>query len=246
MKTEQILLEFRYKFVFLSEGRRTEILRNKRLEDIPELLENNIKQTREPESDPDAVIELLRKIVSSLTKSITTISDLELFKNIFGGTIPKDDVIKASSAYFLINQIICYHIITSKSPKYNNIDYENLQSVNDLNNYFLKIYQEEYDYKPIFGYNISSQFNDLRLLKQTIKVIYGLTIDKIEKDFLGKIFHQLIPLELRKLVASYYTIDDAAKILARLSIENYSDRVADFACGSGTLLKEAYLKKNPF
>jgi hypothetical protein len=52
-----------------------------------------------------------------------------------------------------------------------------------------------------------------------------------------------LPLELRKQVASYYTKADAGKILAELSIEKYDELVADFACGSGKLLKEVYLRK---
>lgn len=245
LSPELILSQFNYKYAFLSEGRRTVILRNKKLEEIPELLESNINQTREPESDPDAVVEMLRKNVTTLTKGITTVSNLDLFRNIFAGTLPNEDVIKSSSAYYLINQIICYRIISSKNPdKYEEIDYDNLTKVEDLNtNYFLKIFQEDYDYKPIFGHNLTTQFSDLNLIKKTIKIIYGLTIDRIEKDFLGKIFHQLIPLDLRKIVASYYTKDEAAKILAGLSVKKHSDKVADLACGSGTLLKEAYIRK---
>jgi len=36
---------------------------------------------------------------------------------------------------------------------------------------------------------------------------------------LGKVFHELIPFEVRKAVAAFYTNNEAAEILAQLAIE---------------------------
>ncbi|MFX1385228.1 MAG: N-6 DNA methylase, partial [Promethearchaeota archaeon] len=55
-----------------------------------------------------------------------------------------------------------------------------------------------------------------------------------------KIFHGLIPLKIRKKIAAFYTKNESALILAKLSINKWDDEILDLACGSGTLLTAAY------
>lgn len=83
----------------------------------------------------------------------------------------------------------------------------------------------------------------------------------LQHDLMGRIYHTLLFKELAKHLATYYTAITSARILATLALEapgaSWSDtdlsdieelqklRVADFACGSGTLLSAAHhqLKK---
>ena len=53
---------------------------------------------------------------------------------------------------------------------------------------------------------------------------------------LGKVFHNLIPLGLRKMVGAYFTNSQAGDLLALLAIRSKDAKVIDPACGSGTLL----------
>jgi len=60
---------------------------------------------------------------------------------------------------------------------------------------------------------------------------------------LGKVFHELIPFEVRKAVAAFYTNNEAAEILAQLAIDDPYAKVIDLAVGSGTLLVASHRRK---
>jgi hypothetical protein len=80
-------------------------------------------------------------------------------------------------------------------------------------------------------------------LNKIINAVSYLKIEQIKHDILGKIFHNLIPKELRKRLAAYYTSNEAAELLAELAVEKPDDIILDPACGSGTLLVSCYRKK---
>ena len=62
-------------------------------------------------------------------------------------------------------------------------------------------------------------------------------------DLTGRIYHSTLGKELAKAFATYYTGIPASELLAWIAVENWDDKVIDFACGSGTLLLAAYHKK---
>jgi len=80
-------------------------------------------------------------------------------------------------------------------------------------------------------------------IKAIFNVIKGLSPEKVGGDLLGTIFHDLVPFQVRKTVAAFYTNVLAAELLAWLSIDNHDCKVADFAVGSGGLLVAAYRRK---
>jgi len=80
-------------------------------------------------------------------------------------------------------------------------------------------------------------------IREVINAIKALSPEKVGGDLLGTIFHDLIPFEVRKKVAAFYTNVLAADLLAWLSIDNPDVKVADFAVGSGGLLVAAYRRK---
>jgi 23S rRNA G2445 N2-methylase RlmL len=61
--------------------------------------------------------------------------------------------------------------------------------------------------------------------------------------WLLRFFHDLIPFEVRKILAAFYTHPVAAEILADLTVGSWDEIVLDPACGSGTLLVSAYKRK---
>jgi len=80
-------------------------------------------------------------------------------------------------------------------------------------------------------------------VKKVIMTVKALAPEKIGHDVLGKVFHELIPFNIRKAVAAFYTNNEAAEILAQLAIEKPDAKVIDLAVGSGTLLVAAYRRK---
>jgi hypothetical protein len=81
------------------------------------------------------------------------------------------------------------------------------------------------------------------VVKKVVMVVKALAPEKIRHDLLGKVFHELIPFEVRKAVAAFYTNNEAAEILAQLAIDKPDAKVMDLAVGSGTLLVAAYRRK---
>ena len=74
-------------------------------------------------------------------------------------------------------------------------------------------------------------------------MITELRIDRYKHDILGPLFHELIPLAIRKRLAAYYTENSSADLLARLAVHNADDSILDLSCGSGTLLVACYNMK---
>jgi len=72
------------------------------------------------------------------------------------------------------------------------------------------------NYKMVFSYDVASLIPPrfLEEVKTIISVISGLGAQKVGGDFLGTIFHDLIPFDVRKNVAAFYTNVLAAELLA--------------------------------
>lgn len=146
-------------------------------------------------------------------------------------------------AYLLVNQLLFYHALSRFRPEFREIDPDVIKSPSDLNRYFRRVL--DINYKMVFSYDVASlipaKFSDE--VRTMINVIKGLSPEKVGGDLLGTIFHDFIPLEVRKRVAAFYTNVLAAELLVSLSIEKYDAKVADFAVGSGGLLVAAYRRK---
>jgi len=202
-------------------------------------------------------IKLLNETVTDLSEKLSRVG-LDEIDKIFGGKAFFETVLgyeeekkvpikhlRTAAAYLLINQLLFYKILSKETNKYPALESDNIQNLQQLReDYFLKVLED--DYKPIFDFDISFTITDKRAIdsiKLAIDAIDALSPEKHEHDILGKIFHNLIPLDIRKVVAAYFTNSEAAEILADLSIDNENSRVIDLACGSGTLLVAAYRRK---
>lgn len=124
------------------------------------------------------------------------------------------------------------------------MQYELIKHPSDLKSRFFDIVLKD-DYQAIFDFDVASLFpiDATEYIRDMVKIINELQPEHFTRDLLGNIFHSLIPLEVRKPVAAYYTNPIAARLLAKLAVETPDDKVADFACGSGTLLMAAYDRK---
>jgi len=179
---------------------------------------------------------------------ITEVVDkLDLFSSI--GEIKDKGTAKRQiinlASYLLFNQLLFYHIYKRKTNSKNLSELEEIRSVKDLQNYFEKI--TNIDYQSIYRVNILAHIPNkevvINTLNEIIKAIKLLRAEHITHDLAGRFFHDLIPFEVRKVLAAFYTHPVAAEILACLTIDSYDETVIDPACGSGTLLVAAYRRK---
>mgnify|MGYP001088128003 CR=1 FL=1 len=169
----------------------------------------------------------------------------DVFKNVLQyeeGTYPVEEL-RCAIAYLLVNQLLFYHVLSRLRPEFPEIDPDTINQPRDLERYFDRIL--DINYKLVFSYNVVSLIppSFLEQVRTIISVISGLGPQKVGGDLLGTIFHDLIPFEVRKKVAAFYTNVLAAELLASLSIDSDDAKVADFAVGSGGLLVAAYRRK---
>ena len=214
------------------------------LEEIPEWIRNALQD--EPKKDPEEYIALMRDMVDEVTDYIPSSEDHpSLFTNIFpdleeeGGTAAARDV----AGYVLLNQIVFYHILEDYG--YQGIDWRALSHPAELDNkYFNKLPEGAYD--PIFEMDVASlvEKSGLSHVKDMVRIVDNVSPKDFTRDLLGNVFHELIPLDIRKHVAAYYTNPMAARLLANLSVHSDDAKVADLACGSGSLLMGAYERKS--
>ncbi len=210
-------------------------------------------------SEPDAetTINTLRDIVSNITTQMGKIPVKEV-ENVFGGesvfenileykqgTLPVDQMRRAA-AFLIVNQLLFYRLLSKESNDYPDINEDLIRTPADLLVYFSKVLEK--DYAVIFGFDVASKVPNeaMEHLRSAIVTIKALTPTKLPHDIVGRIFHDLIPFDLRKTVAAFYTNNEAAEILAALAVNDKDDKVADFACGSGTLLVSAYHMKQTY
>ena len=148
------------------------------------------------------------------------------------------------ASYLLLNQILFYHIFKERTGK-NIPELEEVASVRGIQRYFDEITQ--IDYQSIYRVNILGHIPEnqyvLSTLNEVIKAIKVLRVEHITDDLAGRFFHDLIPFEVRKVLAAFYTHPVSAELLAGLTIGSWNETVLDPACGSGTLLVSAYKRK---
>ncbi len=181
--------------------------------------------------------ELISEVVDKLDlfSSIGEIKDKETAKK---------QVINLAS-YLLFNQLLFYHIYKRKSGREELPELDEITNVSDLQRYFDRI--TDIDYQSIYRVNILRHIPNREVvidtLNEVIKAIKLLRAEHITSDLAGRFFHDLIPYEVRKVLAAFYTHPVAAEILAGLTIDSWDETVIDPACGSGTLLVAAYKRK---
>ncbi|MCD6264203.1 N-6 DNA methylase [Candidatus Bathyarchaeota archaeon] len=154
------------------------------------------------------------------------------------------------AAYILVNQLLFYQIIAEK------LGFDKLPDVNPVAppEDFLVVLDKQFEraremYQHILGLNLFpllEETKDQRIIRSVAKIVStfkALRPEHIREDLFGRLYHETIPPETRKNLGAFYTKPEAAKLLAILAIDRWDARVLDPACGSGTLLVEAYQRK---
>lgn len=235
------------------DSRQFEILNGKISELIPIIIETVKYQRIKQELDPEIVIQILREAAKQLDEALKSVKmdllvnkmgGVELFQDLLSINVKKElKSIRLAVSFFILTQLLFYHVIAS-FPEHNLRPLDEIKKLEKLNElYFNKIM--EINYRAIFSMDIVSHLpHEIEPhINRIIIALKGLKPEKVKGDLLGTIFHDLIPFEIRKRVAAYYTNILATDLLANLVIEDKDECIADLACGSGGLLVAAYRRK---
>ncbi len=171
----------------------------------------------------------------------------------------RDLFFQRSAAYIGIAQILFYcvlrnHVIERRLDKQYQ-DYPILRPLGiaygiptQIQEIIQDIPKNNYDFKSIFDerHDIFSRLDDeaAEVLSKIVRKFEGISASfVIKQNLIGEIFQRLMPFEIRKKFAAYYTRNKAAELLCELSILDQNQLIYDPACGSGTLLVKAYHRK---
>ena len=224
------------------------------LAEIADWMATQVLRPPSVEADTGLAIRVLREASDYLNVIVRQLKVDDL-ADIYGGKTVFENVLqyeegrypleemRHAAAYLLINQLLFYYVLSRVDSSLPPLDEEKIQKPIDLAQYFEHVLKR--DYSSIFGFDVASRLpvNATDVVKKVVMVVKALAPEKIRHDLLGKVFHELIPFEVRKAVAAFYTNNEAAEILAQLAIDKPDAKVMDLACGSGTLLVAAYRRK---
>jgi len=255
---EKLVLEKKFKLIaaFPPKDTRKFAVYEGVLPKIAEILAQHVLAPPEyVEPSTEYIIRALRDSAIYITLALKYLSgkDLEVLfggKEVFENILQYEEekypieALRLASAYLLVNQILFYHVLSRRRPnEFSEIDADSIRKPEDLNEYFEKVL--DVNYRTVFSYDVASRmppaFADK--IKTVVGVVQGLSPEKVGGDLLGTIFHDLVPFQVRKNVAAFYTNVLATELLAWLSIDSPKSKVADFAVGSGGLLVAAYRRK---
>lgn len=221
---------------------------------------NNLILTQRKTDDVDVNL-VIRAISESITQINNTLRNLNkkdidnLIRLITGkldlflalSELKKEDEMQNMAlnliSYLLVNQMLFYHVFSKKSNRVPELI--EISTLHELKLQFNNI--TKIDYKSIYQIDVLSRLPEntkiIDSLNDIIAIFQIVKPELVEHDLIGRLFHDLLPYETRKILAAFYTNPIAADILAGLCINTAEDRVIDPACGSGTLLVSAYKEK---
>ena len=170
------------------------------------------------------------------------------------------------TAYLLVLQLLFLHVISKRI--YNRTILPEIQNPLDPGEYrdfvdklYINIINSGRDildnYRKVLGsllhildilralkiLNEKSYLGINQVLAKYVYTFYPLRPEHVREELFGRIYQFGLPPETRKNLGAFFTKPQAAKLLASLAIEKWDDKVLDPACGSGTLLAEAYQAK---
>lgn len=186
------------------------------------------------------VSETMRKIKLTDREMLKVITDKKLLSEI--GHLKKDkstDVARFLASYIVLSQILFLRLFSRTRPDILP------KTERKISHHWLRTafsHVLDINYRPIFSLDVLDAIPE-SYIQDTFDLIWGLEIERIRYELPGRLFHELMPRTIRKMLAAFYTRPHAADILARLTVGKSNDVVFDPACGSGTILVSAYRRK---
>ena len=157
---------------------------------------------------------------------------------------------KKVASFIIVSQVLVYHIYQTHYSQVLPDSIIGLIKKMDFFSFFAAItssigtVQQVKHLNDIFKFElylfVPNTQKSKEILVKVVENISEFEGNSVNVDLLGKIFHSLIPLEIRRKIAAFYSSNWSGRILASLSIHNPEDKVLDLTCGSGTLLVESY------
>jgi len=148
-----------------------------------------------------------------------------------------EQVARFLASFILLSQILFLRLLSSARPEWIG---KVKPTKSGLHTAFQKIL--EINYRPIYEFDVLGSVSE-EYARDTYSLIWGLQVEKIRYELPGRIFHELMPHDIRKMLAAFYTRPQAAELLAQLTVSKSMQTVFDLACGSGTILTAAYKRK---
>jgi hypothetical protein len=206
------------------------------LSEVADWIAGHVLRAPIVEADTGFAIRVLRDAVGYITASVRQLQGKEL-EDIFGGRSVFENILqyeegkypleemRHAATYLLVNQLLFYHVLSRVDASFPAVDEEKIVKPADLARYFEPVLRR--NYSSVFGFDVVSRLpvDATEVVKKVVMVIKALAPEKIRHDLLGKVFHELIPFEVRKAVAAFYTNNEAAEILAQLAIDKPGAKV---------------------
>jgi hypothetical protein len=188
----------------------------------------------------EQVSEMMAEIALEESVILDIVTDRELLSDL-GHLRPNqvESVARFLASYILMSQLLFLRLFASGHPSLFAGPWSPI-SHSKLRRAFRKVL--EINYRPIYAVDVLDSI-PAEFLEDTFDLIWGLEIERARYELPGRIFHQLMPREIRKMLAAFYTRPTAADLLADLAIDHSGASVFDPACGSGTILVSAYRRK---
>lgn len=187
----------------------------------------------------EQVSEMMEQINLEETKLLSIITDRKLLSDL--GHLTRDHaeaVGRFLGSYIFLSQVLFLRLFATTNP--NRITVRKPASHRNLRHAFRQI--REINYRPIYKVDVLDTI-DQKYLKDTFDLLWGLEVERVRYELPGRIFHELMPHEIRKMLASFYTRPHAADLLAQLTISESAETLFDPSCGSGTILTSGYKRK---
>lgn len=196
------------------------------------------------------VIALLKQHLSELMSTVSlsdpmllrVVTDRKLLTGISHLKADQTEAVgRFLSSYIVLSQILFLRLYSSATQETSEV-VEGLRPVNhhSLRRAFGRVLER--DYRNIYKVDVLDSISE-RYLLDTFDLIWGLEVERVRHELPGRIFHELMPRNIRKMLAAFYTRPQAADILAGLAVRSSGDTVFDPASGSGTILTAAYKRK---
>jgi len=186
------------------------------------------------------VSDLMRNIALSDKEMLRIITDKKLLSEI--GNLKEKEATETSrflAAYIVLSQILFLRLF-SRTRKGILPRIKEKVTCHWLRTAFKNI--REINYRPIYELDVLDSIPE-GYIQDTFDLIWGLEIERVKHELPGRIFHELMPKTIRKMLAAFYTRPQASDLLARLTIKKSMDTLYDPACGSGTILISGYKRK---
>ena len=215
---------------------------------VSEVLPSLVKKEERYRYSLPLVISLLKQQVDDMMAGISLdenailriITDRQLLADIGALKKQESDLVgRFLAAYIFLSQVMFLRLLVTNHPRLSKISLSPV-SRGKLRAAFREI--RAINYRAVYGIDVLDSISD-DYLEDTFKLIWGLAIEGIRYELPGRIFHSLMPSQIRKMLAAFYTRPYAAEILAKLAITRSNMTVFDPACGSGTILSAAYQRK---